>query len=53
MNRLAALIAATLLAGAAYAADKAPFADLGDDSDKPISIKADTQSADFNAETIT
>lgn len=54
MTRLPALALAALLAmGAAHAQSKTPFGDLGDDSDKPISIKADTQAADFNAETIT
>lgn len=47
--------AACLLAAflTATAADEAPFAGLGDDSDKPIHITAETQQADFNAETVT
>lgn len=54
MKRLALALALALAAGTAFAAaTKTPFGDLGDDSDKPISIKAETQSADFNAETIT
>jgi lipopolysaccharide export system protein LptA len=55
MKRLtAALIALALGVTPALAAEtKTPFGDLGDDSDKPISIKADTQAADFTAETIT
>lgn len=55
MMRLNALLIAALLAAApAFAAEsKTPFSDLGESSDQPISIKADTQQADFNAETIT
>lgn len=53
MKRFAALAFAAALAASALAASKTPFGDLGDDSDKPISIKADTQAADFEAETIT
>ncbi len=51
-----ALVVAVALAaasGLALAKSKAPFGDLGDDSDKPINISAETQQADFNAETIT
>jgi lipopolysaccharide export system protein LptA len=52
----AALICVALIAGiglGAAAKPKAPFGDLSDDSDKPINISAETQQADFNAETIT
>lgn len=47
----AVAFAATLTAMAAES--KAPFAGLGDDADKPIHISAETQQADFNAETVT
>lgn len=54
MKRLALVLMAALAAAPVLAAEtKTPFGDLGDDSDKPISIKADTQAADFNAETVT
>ena len=42
-----------LAAATASAQDKTPFAGLGDDSDKPIHVSAETQQADFQAETIT
>lgn len=57
MMRAAVLMLALMTAGGvSLAADtkaKTPFGDLADDSDKPINITAETQSADFNAETIT
>jgi lipopolysaccharide export system protein LptA len=55
MTRLHALLIAAMLASSpVFAAEtKTPFGDLGDSSDQPISIKADTQAADFTAETIT
>jgi len=48
-----AFLLATSAATAAAAEDKAPFSGLGDDSDKPIKVSAESQQADFEAETIT
>lgn len=56
MNRrlLAAILASTLVCtGAALAQDSTPFAGLSQDTDKPIEISAETQQADFKAETVT
>lgn len=49
------MLALAFAAATGFAAAKqtAPFGDLGDDADKPINISAETQQADFNAETIT
>jgi lipopolysaccharide export system protein LptA len=50
---LGLLIAVAACGAAARAEDKAPFSGLGDDSDKPIKVGAESQQADFEAETIT
>jgi lipopolysaccharide export system protein LptA len=47
-----ALLLALALAAPA-AGQEGPFAGLGGDSDQPIAYSADTQTADFTAETIT
>lgn len=49
----AGLLALASVQLALAAESKAPFAGLGDDSDKPIAVSAETQQADFSAETIT
>jgi lipopolysaccharide export system protein LptA len=51
-----ALFALLLTAGAAHAAESGvanPFSGMGGDSDKPISIQADSTVADINGETAT
>ena len=50
---IAGLFALAAITGHAAAEDKTPFSGLGDDSDKPINVSAETQQADFQAETIT
>lgn len=54
IRSLAIALAAGLTLGLAAAAEStAPFAGLSGDSDKPIHISATTQTADFEAETVT
>jgi lipopolysaccharide export system protein LptA len=52
-TKMALILAALLGTASASAAPEGPFAGLGDDSDKPITYSAETQQADFEAETIT
>lgn len=53
MRRAVLVLFMSAAMGLAAAKEKTPFGGLSDDSDKPINISAQTQQADFNAETIT
>jgi lipopolysaccharide export system protein LptA len=52
MRQTLLVLALTLGAAPALAAEKVPFGDLGKSSNEPVNISADTNEADWKAETI-